>query len=95
MSVAIDVTLCVGCGECAKVCPGSLLEVGPDGKAAILYPSDCWGCVACVKACPEGAAAASLPISLGGRGGRLTVGNEKGVLVWIVSWPDGRRMKIA
>lgn len=43
MSIRIN-DRCIGCGRCADVCPGSLIDV--IGKKAVMqYPEDCWGCV--------------------------------------------------
>ena len=41
---------CVGCGQCAKLCPKGNIKI-VDGKAAI--GTDCIGCMACVEYCPN------------------------------------------
>ena len=51
MSIAINQSKCVGCGRCSQVCPGTLIGMGSDGKACMLYPKDCWGCCSCIKEC--------------------------------------------
>lgn len=40
---------CVGCGQCAKLCPRGNIKI-IDGKASI--GTDCIGCMACVQYCP-------------------------------------------
>ncbi|MDR1036716.1 MAG: ferredoxin family protein [Deltaproteobacteria bacterium] len=87
MSVVIDASLCVSCGRCAEVCPGTLISAGEGGPARILYPDDCWGCASCVKACPERAVRLYLPPALGGRGGLLSCGEEGGRTVWRLERP--------
>lgn len=52
MSIHIDRTACIGCGQCAEICPGTLIRM-TDGKAEMRYPKECWGCVSCVKQCPD------------------------------------------
>lgn len=42
MSIVINKSKCVGCGQCSIVCPGSLIKMGEDRKAYIKYPKDCW-----------------------------------------------------
>lgn len=41
---------CVGCGQCAKLCPKGNIEI-KDGKAVI--GTDCIGCMACIEYCPN------------------------------------------
>jgi adenylylsulfate reductase subunit B len=94
MSVSINPSLCVSCGQCVRVCPGSLLEVSGDGPARILYPADCWGCASCVKVCEKGAVSVSLPPSLGGKGGKLSAREKDGSLEWTLSRPGGEIIKI-
>ena len=50
MSIHIDRNICIGCGQCAEICPGTLIRM-TDGKAEMRYPKECWGCVSCVKQC--------------------------------------------
>jgi adenylylsulfate reductase subunit B len=87
MSVVILTDLCVSCGGCAGVCPGSLIEVEDGLPARILYPEDCWGCASCLKACPEGAVRLYLPPALGGKGGLLSCVREGGRLIWRLDSP--------
>ncbi|MFZ2385740.1 MAG: DUF362 domain-containing protein [Candidatus Omnitrophota bacterium] len=44
---------CVGCGECAVVCPAKAISV--TGKKAVLDSSKCIGCASCIAACPNAA----------------------------------------
>jgi adenylylsulfate reductase subunit B len=94
MSVEINSESCVSCGQCAKVCPGTLIEVPPEAAARLVYPQDCWGCGACLKACPQGALKLCLSPALGGRGGRLGVQAQAGSLQWRVTWPGGETVTV-
>lgn len=49
----IDSDLCIGCGDCEKVCPYNAIEV-IDGEA-VINPSLCRLCYRCVEVCPKGA----------------------------------------
>ena len=94
MSVVIDPSVCLSCGKCVRVCPGSLLAAPHNRAARILYPSDCWGCASCIKVCGQGAIALALPPSLGGRGGRLTARERDGVLEWKLTRADGGSIRV-
>ena len=52
--VIIDQELCVGCGACAKDCPGHAIRM-EEGKAKVIRP--CIQCGHCVAVCPVKAAA--------------------------------------
>jgi adenylylsulfate reductase subunit B len=88
MSIEITSEKCVGCGQCAEVCPGNLIEIS-GGKAMISDPNRCWGCASCIKECPAGAIALYLGDDIGGLGGRLTVREEDTLLYWTVTLPNG------
>ncbi len=94
MSIEISAEKCVGCGQCAEVCPGSLLRLDETGKASVRYPERCWGCASCVKECPAEAIAMYLGADMGGLGGRLTVRRENTLLHWTVKKPDGSAQTI-
>lgn len=36
----VDKNLCIGCGACAAVCPGTF-ELGEDGKSQVTDPAGC------------------------------------------------------
>lgn len=67
MSIRMNEARCIGCGRCAEVCPGTLIEL-QNKKAVMCYPKDCWGCVSCVKECPVGAIDFFLGADIGGCG---------------------------
>ncbi len=51
----IDVTSCIGCGGCVKVCPeGDVLGI-IEGKAMLIHGAKCVGHGVCADACPVGA----------------------------------------
>ncbi|GHV48931.1 ferredoxin [Clostridia bacterium] len=93
MSIEITTEECIGCGNCASVCPGSLIAVRAD-KAAIDNPKRCWGCASCVKECPVQAIALYLGKDIGGLGGKLTVRQENTLLYWKVTLPNGETKTI-
>jgi adenylylsulfate reductase subunit B len=99
MSILIDPELCVGCGECCRICPGSLLRLVEDGARApyaqIRYPQECWNCASCVKLCPERAISLYLPPESGGCGARMRARQEGSLLHWEVIFPSGRRRVIS
>lgn len=47
--------LCIGCGQCAELCPLDTLRMTSSGKAYIAYPEDCMTCYLCERICPAGA----------------------------------------
>jgi adenylylsulfate reductase subunit B len=51
MSIRIDGDRCAGCGNCADICPGGLIELNEFRKAEIAAPEDCWECASCMKEC--------------------------------------------
>ena len=72
MSAVFDSSLCLGCGECALVCPGGLIDMGEGGLARIREPERCWDCASCVKECPARAVCLMIHKELGGLGAKLT-----------------------
>lgn len=53
-TVIVDETLCIGCGECCKVCPSSALALSrePGSKAVVRVLAPCMGCDHCAAVCP-------------------------------------------
>ena len=87
MSILIDRESCIGCGRCAEVCPGNLIQM--DGKAWMKYPKDCWGCTSCVKECPVHAVKFFLGADIGGRGSLVYTRQRGDILTWVMECPDG------
>jgi adenylylsulfate reductase, subunit B len=93
MSIEIRQNLCIGCGKCASVCPGSLIKL-KNKTATIPKPERCWGCASCVKECSVGAIALFLGEDMGGLGGKMTVRRENSLLHWTVTKADGTAQTI-
>ena len=56
----IDLSRCIGCGICTKVCPeGEVLGL-VGGKAVLINGSKCVGHEVCMESCPVGAIEVSL-----------------------------------
>lgn len=89
MSIIIDKEKCTGCRKCAGICPGSLIEMGADGKAFIKYPRDCWACASCVKECKYGAISLYLGADIGGAGSTLRVVEEGDIVHWKIEKRNG------
>jgi adenylylsulfate reductase subunit B len=89
MSIEIRREACVGCGQCADICPGSLILIDSEGKPVIPNPERCWGCASCVKECPTLAIEFFLGEDMGGKGGRMSVRRENSLLYWNIVKPDG------
>jgi len=51
-NVENDKDCCIGCGQCAEVCPQGVWEI-VDGKADPVNASECVGCESCVEACEQ------------------------------------------
>ncbi len=51
-SVTVEADKCIGCGECADVCPVEVYEL-QDGKSVPVNQSECIGCESCVEVCPS------------------------------------------
>ncbi|MDO4286848.1 MAG: ferredoxin family protein [Eubacteriales bacterium] len=93
MSIHIDQNTCIGCGQCAEVCPGTLIQM-KQSKAWMRYPKECWGCVSCVKQCPVHAVSLYLGADIGGAGSRMTVTKEGSLLHWTVTRADASQETI-
>ncbi|MBR1396448.1 MAG: 4Fe-4S binding protein [Selenomonadaceae bacterium] len=93
MSIYIDKNKCIGCGKCAEICPGNLLQI-KNRRAEIRDVRDCWGCTACVKICPKNAIYYQLSADLGGAGSKLSVKNSQTNLTWIVNKSNGEIISI-
>lgn len=50
-SASIDLSYCVACGSCVKVCPFNAITIDK-GISAIIDTSKCVGCGKCAKECP-------------------------------------------
>ena len=54
--VHINLSRCIGCSVCCKVCPTKqVIEIGPDRRAYVARPDLCAGCWSCLPACPRNA----------------------------------------
>ena len=56
----VDKSKCAGCGRCINVCPGAVLDFGPDGFPRMTADgrfgwNGCWRCEHCLAVCPAGA----------------------------------------
>ncbi|SIN95609.1 ferredoxin family protein [Fibrobacter sp. UWB11] len=89
MSINIDPNICIGCGRCHDVCPGTLIKINELKKAYIKYPKDCWGCTSCIKECPVHAIRFFLGEDIGGKGSKVHTEKVNGLIRWIVEFPDG------
>ncbi|MDR0653421.1 MAG: ferredoxin family protein [Synergistaceae bacterium] len=89
MSIHIDAGKCAGCGNCADICPGGLIELNESRKAEIAVPEDCWGCTACLKECGYGAISYFLGADIGGKGMTMTVRSHGETLEWIFRGSEG------
>ena len=94
MGIFVDEHLCNGCGTadepmCVRDCPGDLMILKPDGKAAIRDNRECWDCAACVKVCPSQAIHMQLPTSVVVRGVKLRGRAIKHKTVWRIRLRDG------
>ncbi len=49
-----DVSRCIVCGICARVCPAGALAVDRKARTWAIDPFRCVQCASCVAACPKG-----------------------------------------
>jgi len=49
-TVTVDDEKCVGCGQCAEVCPVAVYAMR-NGKADPVREDDCLECLNCIKVC--------------------------------------------
>ncbi|MFV0528274.1 MAG: indolepyruvate ferredoxin oxidoreductase subunit alpha [Lachnospiraceae bacterium] len=94
MSIVIRKEQCTGCGQCMKVCPGSLIKADADHKAYIRYPKNCWGCVSCIKECRFDAMSFYLGADIGGRGSLLSIEKQGDYMDWRIDEPGRPRQTI-
>ncbi|MEC4272686.1 4Fe-4S binding protein [Adlercreutzia sp. R25] len=48
-----DLSACIGCGSCAKICPMDVMRIDEAaGKSVIAYVSQCMTCGQCWLNCP-------------------------------------------
>jgi len=53
VEVKVNRDICVGCGECFKVCIYDAMKM--DGNKAMIDQKECKGCGRCEMVCPNGA----------------------------------------
>jgi adenylylsulfate reductase, subunit B len=94
MGIHVDELACNRCGTaqeplCVRDCPGDLMFVKENEKAAIIDNRECWDCAACVKVCPTQAISMQLPGSLLVSGVTLRGRALKHKTVWSIVLRDG------
>ena len=87
MGIYVDENVCNRCGTadepmCVRDCPGDLMLIKPNDKAAIVDNRECWDCAACVKVCPTQAIHMELSPSLSEHGVTLRGRALKHKTVW-------------
>lgn len=94
MGIKVDEERCNRCGTaeepmCVRDCPGDLMFIKDNDKAAITDNADCWDCAACVKVCPTQAITMQLPTSLVVRGVTLRGRGLRHKTTWTLRLRDG------
>lgn len=94
MGIFVDENACNRCGTadepmCVRDCPGDLMFIKDNNKAAITDNRECWDCAACVKVCPTQAIAMQLPTSLVVRGVTLKGRALKHKTTWSIRLRNG------
>ena len=94
MGIHVDEEACNRCGTaeepmCVRDCPGDLMFIKDNDKAAITTNRDCWDCAACVKVCPSQAISMRLPTSLVVRGVTLRGRALRHKTTWSLTLRDG------
>ena len=94
MGIAVDEQACNRCGTadepmCVRDCPGDLMFIKANDKAAIVDNRECWDCAACVKVCPTQAISMQLPASLTVSGVDLKGRALKHKTLWRIRLRDG------
>ncbi|MFI5307834.1 MAG: 4Fe-4S dicluster domain-containing protein [Polyangiales bacterium] len=87
MGIHVDENTCNRCGTadepmCVRDCPGDLMFIKGNDKAAIVDNRECWDCAACVKVCPTQAIHMELSPSLAEHGVTLRGRALKHKTVW-------------
>ena len=94
MGIQVAEATCNTCGTaeepmCVRDCPGDLMFIQANGKAAITHNRECWDCAACVKVCPTQAITMQLPTSLVVRGVELSGRAMKHKTTWKLRLRNG------
>ena len=76
-------------GDTVRDCPGDLMFIKNNDKAAITDNRECWDCAACVKVCPTQAIHMQLPTSLVVRGVTLKGRALKHKTTWSIRLRNG------
>lgn len=90
MGLWIEESKCNGCGSCVQVCPGDLLYLTVQKKAAIREQRECWDCMACVKSCAHGALLTKLPYTIADYGATIRPFLGEGWIKWVCRDQEGR-----
>lgn len=94
MGIRVDEQVCNRCGTadepmCVRDCPGDLMFIKPNNKAAIVDNRECWDCAACVKVCPTQAITMELSPALQASGVALRGRALKHKTVWRIRLRNG------